>query len=156
MLDRKELNIDYKIAPPESLSIIGSNSISTSGDLYVVHINSIAKENNRYNKRAFDMAIALFLLLVSPVMYLLIKNKSGLFANIIDVLSGRKSWVGYYGGKQTQLPELKKGVLSPASIYAESIPEKMKEELNMVYAKNYRLLNDLEIITKAWRKIGQS
>ncbi|MGM0505545.1 MAG: glycosyltransferase, partial [Bacteroidota bacterium] len=38
--------IDFKIAQPDTLSIIGSNSINTSGDLYTVDINSIAKEKN--------------------------------------------------------------------------------------------------------------
>ena len=49
MLDLNDLNVDYKIAPPESFSIIGSNSISTSGEMYVVHINSIVKENNKFS-----------------------------------------------------------------------------------------------------------
>ncbi|MFN5793797.1 MAG: glycosyltransferase family 2 protein, partial [Bacteroidota bacterium] len=39
--------IEYKIAPPESLFIIGSNSINSQGELYVVEINSIGKESSR-------------------------------------------------------------------------------------------------------------
>jgi len=38
----------------------------------------------------------------------------------------------------------------------ETIQDKKKDELNIVYAKDYRLMNDLEIVLKAWRNIGKS
>ena len=155
MLDLSDLNIDYKIAPPESLSIIGSNSISTAGDLYVVHINSIVKENNKQNKRAFDLVLAAFLLILSPILIWFASSKSGFFRSILEVFSGKKSWVGYCSGNQNHLPPIKKGILSPASLFQENIPEKKKDELNIVYAKDYRLMNDLEIVLKAWKNIGQ-
>src|SRR5665648_64483 len=156
MLELNDLNIDYKIAPPESLSIIGSNSISTAGDLYVVNINSIAKENNRQNKRVFDLITSIFLFVFSPFIIGFIPEKSGFYRSIPEVLSGRKSWVGYCSENQNHLPLLKKGILSPASLFPENIPEKKKDELNIVYAKNYQLINDLGIVLKAWRKIGKS
>ncbi len=156
MLDLSDLNIDYKIAPPESLSIIGSNSISTAGDLYVVHINSIAKENNKQNKRVFDFIMVFFLLFISPFVIWFTNSQTGFFRSIFEVLTGKKSWVGYCSGTQNHLPPIKKGILSPASLYPETIQEKKKDELNIVYAKDYRLMNDLEIVLKAWRNIGKS
>lgn len=156
MLELSDLNIDYKIAPPESLSIIGSNSISTAGDLYVVHINSIAKESNKQNKRAFDLAMATFLLFLSPFVIWFTHSKTGFFQSIFEVFAGRKSWVGYSSGNQNHLPPIKKGILSPASLYPETIQEKKKDELNIVYAKDYKLTYDFEIILKAWRNIGKS
>lgn len=151
MLELNDLGIDYKIAPPESLSIIGSNSISTSGDLYVVNINSIAKENNRKNKRAFDLVLCFWLLLLSPVIILFIPRKAGFFRNIIEVFSGRKSWVGYCSGNQNNLPHLKEGIFSPDSLFSVTIHDKKKEELNISYAKDYRIINDLEIVLKAFK-----
>lgn len=156
MFDLSDLNIDYKIAPPESLSIIGSNSISTAGDLYVVHINSIVKENNKQNKRAFDLVLAAFLLIFSPALIWPVRSKTGFFRSIVEVFIGKKSWVGYCSGNQSHLPSIKRGILSPASIFPETIPEKKKDELNIVYAKDYRLMNDLEIVLKAWKNIGKS
>ena len=155
MLDLNDLNIDYKIAPPESFSIIGSNSISTAGDMYVVHINSIVKENNRQNKRVFDLATAVCLSSLSPVLIWRVNSRSGFLRSIYEVFAGRKSWVGYCSGDQTHLPVIKKGILTPASLFPETIPQKKKDELNVVYAKDYRLTNDLEIVLKAWKKIGQ-
>lgn len=49
MLDLSEMDVDYKIAPRESISIIGSNSIHTAGDLYILDANAISKEANRKN-----------------------------------------------------------------------------------------------------------
>lgn len=152
MLGLNNLNIDYKIAPPESLSIIGSNSISTAGDLYVVHINSIAKENNRQNKRAFDLGLAIVLLVCSPFLIVLAGKRFGGFRNLFDVLSGKKSWVGYCSANQACLPPIRKGVVTPASLFPENLPEKKKEELDLLYAKDYRIVNDLEIIWKTWIK----
>ena len=156
MLDLSDLNIDYKIAPPESLSIIGSNSISTAGDLYVVHINSIAKESNKQNKRALDLVISAFLLIFSPGLIWFAESKHGFYRSISEVFSGNKSWVGYCSGTQNHLPPIKKGILSPASLYQKTIADKKKDELNIVYAKDYRLMNDLEIVLKAWKNIGKS
>ena len=155
MLDLNDLNIDYKIAPPESLSIIGSNSIFTSGDLYVVNINSIVKENNRKNKRAFDLVLCLCLLLFSPVLIGFITHKAGFYRSIFEVFSGRKSWIGYCPGNQNNLPRLKEGIFSPASLFSEAIPDKKKDELNILYAKDYRIINDLEIVLKVWKNIGK-
>ncbi len=153
MLDLTKLDIDYKIAAPESLSIIGSNSIATAGDLYVVEINSIAKETNKQNKRISDIVLSILLFILAPVLLWFVPQKGRFFRSIFEVISAQKSWVGYCPGNVGHLPLLKKGILSPASLFPESIPEKKKDELNMVYAKNYRLINDLEIVLKAWRNI---
>ena len=69
MLSLSEFNLDYKIAPPESISIIGSNSIDTAGDLYVLNVNAITKERNKRNKRLFDVVLALILLLVFLLLF---------------------------------------------------------------------------------------
>ena len=40
----KDTNVDFKIASPGSQSVIGSNSSNTSGDLYVIKVNSMRKK----------------------------------------------------------------------------------------------------------------
>jgi hypothetical protein len=84
------------------------------------------------------------------------RSRSGFFRSIAEVFSGRKSWVGYCSGTHNHLPPIKKGILSPASLYPDTIPEKKKDELNIVYAKDYRMMNDLEVVLKAWKNIGKS
>ncbi len=148
---------DFKIAPPESLSIIGSNSINTAGDLYTIHFNSIGKESNQRNKRLFDVIISLLLLPAFPFWFLFTKGKFRSLISLFLVLTGMRTWVGYLDPKgldMTGLPRLKRGVLNPGSSQAENSlsPERIKE-INVVYAKDYRVFNDLLIITRNFRKI---
>jgi GT2 family glycosyltransferase len=148
---------DFKIAPPESLSIIGSNSINTAGDLYTIHFNSIGKESNRRNKRLFDVIASLFLLLTFPFWFLFTSGKFRSLGSLGRVLAGTRTWVGYLdtaGLDMSALPRLKKGILNPASHRQETklTPERIKE-INVVYAKDYRVFNDLLIITRSFRKI---
>lgn len=148
---------DFKIAPPESLSIIGSNSINTAGDLYTIHFNSIGKESNRRNKRLLDLIVSLLLLLSFPFWILFTRGKFRSLINVLSVLVGSRTWVGYLvpeGVDMSALPQLKKGILNPASYRRESSisPDRIKE-INVVYAKDYRVFNDLLIITRNFRKI---
>jgi GT2 family glycosyltransferase len=137
MLDLTDLNIDYKIAPPESVSIIGSNSIHTAGDLYVVNVNAISKPGNKIKKRLFDVAIALALVVLCPVIIWFYKQKATFISNAFNVLSGKESWIGYWcePGTFENLPQLKKGVLNPGDVFSElSLDTDKQSQLNMLYA----------------------
>ena len=158
MLDLTQLDIHYKIAPPESLSIIGSNSIHTAGDLYVVNVNAISKPGNRQKKRLFDIEVALVLILFSPILIWFFKRKRSFISNLADVLCGKLSWVGYTleSGTYEKLPEIKKGVLLPSDLFPEIKLDKEKlTRLNMLYAKDYLILTDVEILFKAWKKLDR-
>ncbi len=158
MLELTQLNVDYKIAPPASMSIIGSNSIHTAGDLYVVNLNAISKPSNRRKKRFFDITAALFLLVLSPLLIWFFKQKWNFMKNIFRVFSGRKSWIGYVPGNHVyeKLPILKSGVLNPSDIFEEiHFTEEKIMRLNVLYAKNYNLLTDAEILMKGWKKLDR-
>lgn len=149
--------VDYKIAPPESMSIIGSNSIDTAGDLYVIDINSVSKPVNKRNKRVLDFGTSLVLLLTFPVLMWTQKNPFGFVANILAVLFGAKSWIGYAPSNDgnINLPKLRKGVLNPAEVLPEEQrTEEIRKRLNLLYAKDYKLANDFNIMRKAFRKLG--
>lgn len=157
MLKLTNLNVEYKIAPPESLSIIGSSSIDTAGELYVVHLNAITKEENKRNKRLLDLILSLLFLVTSPIICWTVTNRTGFFANIFNVLFAAKSWVGFAGNERTKtrLPKIKPGILNPTDRFDEELPEAKKLEIDMVYAKNYRILQDLEIVFQGWKNLGQ-
>jgi O-antigen biosynthesis protein len=156
MLDLTSLDIDFKIAPPESISIIGSNSIHTAGDLYVVHINTISKSANRRKKRLFDGIVAFLLLVLSPVLIWFFSKKARFFQNTFHVFAGNKTWVGYISssGASEKLPALKPGILSPADMF-ETLPLKTSkiQKLNVLYARDYHVLTDAEIVWKGWKKL---
>lgn len=150
--------IDYKIAPPESLSIIGSNSIDTAGDLYVIDINSVAKPVNRRNKRVLDTGLSLLFLALFPLLMWAMKKPFGFVANIFRVLFGTRSWVGYSGSSDetAHLPRLRKGIVSPLDTLPASQRNPLTgSRLNMVYAKDYKIGNDLNIVRKAFRGLGK-
>jgi len=153
--DNKRLS--YKIAPPESLSIIGSNSIDTAGDLYVIDINSIGKPVNRRNKRVLDIGLAFAFLPVFPFVMWVMHQPFGFVSNIFAVLFGAKSWVGYCGIADHQsLPKIRKGVICPVdALNQPQVAPEVAERLNMLYAKDYRSSNDLTLIRKGFRKLGQ-
>ncbi|MFM7021377.1 MAG: glycosyltransferase [Flavobacteriales bacterium] len=150
--------IDFKIAPPESLFIIGSSSVNSPGELYVIDINSISKSINLKNKRIFDIITSSIVLLISPVLVFLVEKPFGLLKNALNVLKGRISWVGYCKINNTyqDLPTIKSGVLNPADILkiqptnADTI-----KRLNMMYAKDYNIFNDLDIVIKGLKKLDR-
>ncbi len=154
---RDEGKTAYKIAPPESMSIIGSNSIDTAGDLYVIDINSVSKPVNKRNKRVFDFGTSLLLFSTFPLVMWTQKNPFGYVGNVFTVMFGAKSWVGYAPSSDDNihLPKIKKGVLSPVEVLPQEqrTPE-ISKRLNLLYAKDYKLENDFNVMRKAFRKLG--
>jgi hypothetical protein len=160
MLKFTDAGVDFKIAPPESLSVIGSNSSDSIGDLYVLHFNTLSRKLNRRKKRLIDIALSLIFVVISPILLLFVKNRTGLIRNIFSVLTGIHSWVGYFrstGGNHPGLPLIRHGVLTPMDGNRFMITEDgMAEKMNLNYAKDYRIINDLNIIIKNLRELGRS
>jgi GT2 family glycosyltransferase len=158
MLDLTQLNVDYKIAPPESISIIGSNSIHTAGDLYVLNVNAISKASNKRKKRFFDATLALFYLVFSPLLIWFFQKKSSFIGNVFQTLTGKKTWVGYISGAEnnTMLPKLKPAVLNPGDMFPDTkLNAEKKTQLNVLYAKDYSILTDAEIVFKGWKNLDR-
>jgi GT2 family glycosyltransferase len=159
MLSLSEFNIEYKIAPPESVSIIGSNSIDTAGDLYVVNVNAITKEKNRRNKRLFDILVSLALLISYPFTIWFMCRKKGFLLNIFRVLGHRYSWVGYHKINTEMylgLPVIKQGILKTTDLM--QLNDKNHEAIdrvNMLYARDYSVAKDFEIVSKSFKNLGQ-
>jgi GT2 family glycosyltransferase len=159
MSELQHLRIDFKIAPEDSLSIIGSNSINTSGDLYTVDINSITSPRNKRNKRFLDILTALGLLILLPVNLVIIRNPAGLVRNIFQVIFAQRSWVGYNTGSKEgfeKLPHIKPGVLHPEDAFRnKQISQEITGKLNLIYARDYDFPKDLNIIFRAYRELGR-
>jgi hypothetical protein len=154
MLTLVTKGVDFKIAPPESLSIIGSNSIDTAGDLYVIDINNVGKPENKRKKRLFDFSVASFFILLMPLLLWAQKNKLRFVGNCFRVFFGLYSWVGYGKAPRKDLPELKPSVLTPADVL-ETTPN--DERLNMMllsYSKDYNVDNDFRIVFGSLKKLG--
>jgi O-antigen biosynthesis protein len=150
--------VEYKIAPPESLSLIGSNSINTAGDLYTMEINSIGKFTNRRNKRFLDFSVGLLMIPALPVLFFIVKNPFRFVLNLFQVLAGVKTWVGYCNTGSVnvqQLPRLKTGVLNPSNaLHISNLGTDTLDRLNLLYARDYKIKSDLDIIFKGLRLLG--
>ncbi|MDI1354029.1 MAG: glycosyltransferase [bacterium] len=146
--------VEFKIAPPESLSIIGSNSIDTAGDLYVIDINNVGRPENKRNKRLVDIVVSLFLLAFFWIFIWFQDHKANFIANIFKVLFGVYSWVGYGKSPRKDLPSLRPSVLSPADAPGASNEER-KNKILLNYSKDYQVENDLKIIFRRLPELGQ-
>lgn len=156
MLNLSSPNLDYKIASPDGFSVIGSNSINTTGELYNVDINAIDKPENRRSKRMFDIVTSLFMILLSPVLIWFIKGKLKAYANLFSVLFGGKTFVSYCTNENdtSLLPKIKKGVFSVDMIYGRNVKKDVADRLNIMYAKDYKVSHDAVMFFKLWRKLG--
>ena len=156
MVEWNASNVDYKIAPEDSLSIIGSNSINTRGDLYTVDIKAIDKRANKRNKRLIDLLLSFFSLIFWLPLAFVVKKPFVFLKNTIKVMFGRMTWVGYAHSDGTQkLPPIKKGVFTPLSsldVDAESVDNEFVDKMNLLYARDYTVWKDLEIFFKALPK----
>ena len=151
-------DIEFKIAQPNSLYLIGSNSIDTSGDLYVLEIDKITKSSNKRNKRAFDFVVSLFSFLLTPILIWFFNNKSKYFKNIWQVLIGQKSLVGYSldpKNHMLKLPKIKDGILTPTENEKDESDYSLSAKLNLIYARDYSIFTDLQIVIANWSKLDR-
>lgn len=157
MTQLQECLVEYKIAPEESDSIIGSNNINTYDEIYGVHVNSITKASNRRKKRAFDIIVSLLLLLFLVFDLWFVKRKKNFIHNIFEVLKGKKSWVGCQKTDEGEnLPELRPGVLYPTDAFTFSQADpSLVHKVNVLYLQDYSVLTDLNILYRGFRDLGR-
>jgi hypothetical protein len=95
---------------------------------------------------------------LSPVLIWFFSNKSRFFKNIFSILKGKNSWIGYLPNQKTtnNLPALKPAILHPGDLFPEiTLDEEKMTRLNMLYAKDYSISTDAEILFKGWRNLDR-
>lgn len=150
--------IDFKIIPEQSDYIIGSNSKDQQGDLYTIEIKlNINKNSCQRNKRVLDISFSLCCLVSLPIGILFVKNRKSYLQNIFSVLSGKKTWIGFSEHKDSSLPKIKKGIISPA-IRLENHENniQIKRQLDLLYAKDYQVADDLKLLIKFFSQLGRN
>jgi GT2 family glycosyltransferase len=143
-------SIDYKIHAQGTDSIIGSNSKDTAGDLYTTElIYQITTTISKRNKRLVDVCVALLFIVGTPFLIWFVRNKGAYFLNMVLVLEGDKTFVGY---SDPQFPKLKPHLLETYPVVEGfDIPKENKEHLDWLYAKNYDAWQDVRLIWEKWR-----
>ncbi len=132
MTKLSELQLDYKIVGD---AVIGSKTVYTSEPAFDVYINAIVRPVNKRNKRFFDLLTSILLLFLSPLLLFVFKNRFNLLKNILKVLSGKYSWIGYAHPVDETLPKIKPGVIPVTFSYEEH----RRREINLLYAKDYKI-----------------
>jgi GT2 family glycosyltransferase len=148
---------EYKIHLPGSRSFVGSNSSSTSGDLYVIDRRfNLASFSAIRNKRMVDIGAALVFILLYPFIWFRVKSPGGFLANCFKVLAGKMTWVGYAtDAPVNHFPKLKTGVIQPYNILPGYEPSKeVKSRINMAYAQHYTTGIDVGLLFKNFRFLG--
>ncbi|NJB85729.1 GT2 family glycosyltransferase [Lewinella marina] len=149
--------IQYRILPEASRSIIGSHRPDQRGTLYTIDVNlRIDDPVQRRGKWLLDRTLALLLLLTLPLNIWLVERKGGYLGNLWKVLIAQLSWVGYHPGdpERTLLPALRPGVLHPG-LGSEVCAAESLHHLNLLYARDYGLRDDLRLIGQHFRALGR-
>lgn len=157
MRQNRDVGRSYKIAPEHVDYFIGSDSIDTKGELYILNLNTLLSEENKRKKRTFDWSFSLFLLILLPFNIWSYSNKKGYLNNLISILIGRISFIGFTENtrmKDVRLPKIKPGVLQPSDILGIQ-EESVIEKLNLLYARDYSMRKDFSIVLKAWKKLDR-
>ena len=152
----QDMQLEFKIAPEDSLSLIGSNDIFTATDLYTIPLQSVYQQRSRRQKRAFDVLSSLLLLVFIGIDILFVEQKGGFVRNLFAVLSGRKSWVGLSVMASDPESSLVPGVLYPSDAYPNNtFSEEMTRRLEEIYVRNYSVRSDMEILLRGFYVAGR-
>ena len=154
----KRAGMEYKIARPNCEYLIGSNTIESLQDLFILDLNSVEIPRNKRNKRALDIFLSIIFLLSTPISIWFVKNKASFLRKTTNVLKGKLTWIGYRntkGSSTTDLPALKQAVLDPLiEVRPELLNDDLVRRINVIYAKDYSRSNDLKLVLKNFSKLG--
>ena len=150
MAQLSSANIEMKIAPPESLFIIGSQQIEQKGDTGWIDLNSISLKENKRLKRLLDIGIGLTGVLLFPIWMIFIKSRKGWLGRSLLLILGKRTVVGYEGST-LDLPQLPVGLIScvPDGVVDKDVVFKY----NSMYAKDYSIRTDWKWILTKWRDL---
>lgn len=148
--------VDFKIAPADTLLLIGGSSIFTPENLYSVPVNMLGSKSNLRKKRCFDIVSSIFLLLFLIIDVWFVKDKGGFVGNIYDVITGRKTWVGISKRLSIGSDWLQNGVLHPSDVYRNNdFSDEIHNQVEDIYIRDYSVGGDMTIMAKSFRLLGR-
>ncbi len=150
----------FKIHVAGSNAIVGSNSLKHNAEEFSLSKRyAISAADSRRNKRIFDLATGVALLLLYPVLSFKVADKRGFRKNIISVIAGKKTWVGYSQelAAAKQLPPISTPVIPPYPLNTPYIPDRYNQEhLSEQYAENFAALDDFRIVWVNFKFLGKN
>jgi hypothetical protein len=152
----KKFHLRLRYHAAGSRSIVGSDSSTSTGEA-ISHETFMRLELSgcRRSKRLFDGVVCIVLLASFPIHFFLHRSPGQLLRNCLQVLVGRKTWVGYFVPLPV-LPDLRPGVLGSngSKQAAASIPVENLKLLDFWYAKNYRIADDFATVFRNYSRLS--
>ncbi|NOY37195.1 MAG: glycosyltransferase [Chlorobi bacterium] len=153
--------VTFRVALPESSFILGSDSVRSAGELYLVGMNSITLKENLFRKRMTDLILSLAFVLTFPFIFLLVKNPAHFLKNCFKVLSGKYTWVGFCTVDENRKEDafssqIKPGIICPSGNLrprGENLRD-LVSKVNLSYARNYHPWKDIRIIFNRFSELG--
>jgi len=147
--------VEFRTVGPFSDAIVGSPSRDAPGDLYTVGVRyALGQKQWQRSKRIFDICFSILLILFWPAV-LFIKKPLRALRNAISVLLGGMTWVGYASGGVSahHLPKLRPCVLPQGELRLNLEPNEI-QHLNELYARYYQRREDIRMVFRNWRSLG--
>ncbi|MBA2745522.1 MAG: glycosyltransferase [Flavisolibacter sp.] len=139
-----------------SSGIVGSDASTSSGEILAGEKFNLDLASGRRLKRLIDFSTAFFFLLTFPVHFLGVKKPLRFFKNCLDILRGKKTWVGYFEYNR-RLPFIRPGVIGANGLLLnreQLVPVEGLKMIDHYYALNYETLQDVRIIFDRYRYLG--
>ena len=157
MEEGKGSGLEFRIAPPDTLFIIGTNTVDTADSARTAGTDNIASASEWRMKRLFDVAFSILSILMLPVLAFVVNRPLGMVSNALSVLAGWRTWVGFSGVDllHIELPEMPEGVVHPlVGTVAIGIPEDFTNRCDLQYAEGFSLRNELDAIVRGLPQLG--
>jgi GT2 family glycosyltransferase len=151
-----ERGMRVRIHAAGSNSIVGSDFKDSSGETISRERKfRLAQAGSRRMKRLTDVLLSGLFCLSFPIHFILQKRPIRFWHNVLQVLWGRKTWVGY-ASRDSRLPALGPAVVACNGfpIGMNEIPEESLQKLDYAYAQDYSATNDWFIVWKAYKNLG--
>lgn len=153
-----ESEVAFRIGGDDSLRIIGSKNKNQQGELYSLDVlYKLSDPQNKRYKRLTDIVLSILLVVLIPLLLIINGFKLRLVKNILSVLAGNNTWLGYGGNHSDYsfLPELPAGIIKfPMTTKAISYAEDHCKKMNIMYAKEYNVLQEIFIIGNNLHKLS--
>lgn len=151
-------SLRYMLAASSTMNIVGSMSRDTEGESYAIRVHfNLSHPAARRSKRILDVAAAVLMLVSIPIWWLIVPKPVNVLRHIVQVFTGRKTWVGYHPADtfSKALPPLRPGVVFPAWPEEGADATRKLQHIHYVYARDYHWTTDISILLSQFRKTGQ-
>ncbi len=140
-------NYRIKFYSSNTNSIISSDGQNAIGEsITPFGFFKLESASAKRSKRMLDLFSSLFFIIFSPLVFWFVQHKEKYLANNLQVLIGKKTYVGYTA--QPTLPQIKPCIINQSNISKEPLAKAFAYELDYRYAKQYHYTTDIKIILR--------